>query len=453
MLMGRMILRHHEVGAREFAPDAMFGVKKTIHGDADFVTPCVDSSVLRDFRQAFSITRTTQPGLSVVVPWLDDEDSFSVDGLTKAIAAEYMLPILRGRLVIRVEDNTARHTLDREALLRSGQRWVDESSSELLTLGVFASRLDHATIVRVAPADQVNAPKWPDNPLSTKDIDASRERLESGAPVAFEVPLTVHPKAGTPSRAHFRVHLLRSSRDAISAHPVFVREDITVTGARGTRIPGYVALVTIDDGPLATLLGDAENPAHTEWRQNTRGFKEKYKYPRAFLDFVRNAPSNLYNALFEESAEDDHFALGSFFPDSLAERSARATGGTKKKQPILGGDIAPPPTIASRPRRHGLRQVDGGFEVTHGSPDAERPSQLLVRVAYDVRRGDPLKRYEPYDFDFSNSELTITSDGLRITMAHRNQLLAEVMSDTFLLRVTGFDSKRDLYVRVMLPEV
>lgn len=452
MLMGRMILRHHDVGGHEFVPDAMFGVKKTLHDDPDFVTPCLDPLVLRDFRQAFELKRTTQPGLSVVVPWLDDEDAFTLDGLTKAIAAEYMLPILRERLTVLVEDGTRHHKLDRTALLAPSQKWIDDSLSALLALGAFASQVGTKDVIHVASADQTNAPKWPERALEDDLIASSRERLESGGAVAFQVPLTVFPKGGTPGRSHLRVHFLEADSSVTTLSPVFVREDITVTGVKGTRIPGYVSLVTIDDGPLATLLGDAENPAHTEWRHNTGGFRDKYKYPKAFLDFVRQAPANLFNTLFKGSEEDDHFALGSFFPDPHSAGDPRAKGRGDRTRQRPGGVTAVLPEIGKTPRQHGLRQVEGGFEVTPGDAGAPRPSLIRVRAAYDVRRGDPLKRYERFDFDVSSSSMDVTYEGLRLKLANENELLAEVTSDDFRLRVIGFDSNRDLYVRVTLPE-
>lgn len=452
LLMGRMILRHHEVGAHEYVPDAMFGVKKLLHNDPDFVAPCTDARVHRDFRQTFSVTRTTQPGLSVVVPWLDDEDSFTLDALTKAIASEYMLPVLRGRLVVTIEDGSKRHKIDRDTLLKSSQKWIDESIADLLKLGIFASRLDARDVVQVSSPDQTNAPKWAEKALADDMIASSRARLEGGDPVAFEVPITVYPKQGAAGRSRLRVHMIEAGKEASSTSPVFVREDITVTGARGTRVPGYVSLVTIDDGPLATLLGDAENPAHTEWRHHTRGFREKYKYPKAFLTFVREAPHNVFSTIFKDSLEEDHFALGAFFPDVRADSDARAKGGDKKKRQKPGVDTDGPPKLEKKPRRHGLRQVDGGFEVTAGDPGAQRPSLIRIRAAYDVRRGDPLKRYEPYDFDFSSGTMNLDFEGLRIRIANENEVLAEVTSDVFRLRVTGFDSNRDVFVRVTLPE-
>ncbi len=452
LLMGRMILRHHDVGSHEYAPDAMFGVKKLIHNDPDFVAPCTDLSVHRDFRQAFSLTRTSQPGLSVVVPWLDDEESFTLVDLTKSIAAEYLLPVLRGRLIVTIEDGNKTHRVDRESLLKSSPRWMDDSIADLLKLGVFASHVDARDVIRVAPPDQANAPKWAQHALADESVQSARTKLESGEAVAFDVPITVHRKTGRAEKSQLRIHMIEADREATNTSPVFVREDITVTGARGTRVPGYASLVTIEDGPLATLLGDAENPAHTEWRPNTRGFKEKYRYAKAFLAFVREAPHNVYGTLFKSAIEDDAFALGTFFPDLRADDDARARGGQKKKRPKPGPDTDGPPSLESKPRRYRLRQVDGGFEVTPGDPEASRPSQIRVRAAYDVRRGDPLKRYEPYDFDLSSASMNVTCEGLTIKMIDKNEVVAEVKEDGFRLRVTGFDSNRDVFVRVTATE-
>ena len=46
-------------------------------------------------------------------------------------------------------------------------------------------------------------------------------------------------------------------------------------------------MVVIDEGELTTLIGDAENPAHTEWQKDSSKFRNKYKHGAKTLDFVK----------------------------------------------------------------------------------------------------------------------------------------------------------------------
>lgn len=451
LLMGRMLLPHHDVDGVTYLPDAIFGIRQTVDGDDQFVAPCTNLQIIQAFREAFSVERRNEPGLSIVVPWLDEEEVFTSNEVAGAVAAEYMLPILRGDLIVTVSDGVSMHRLDPAALLRPSQHWLDESLHSLVSLGQFASQVQPNDVIHVARAEQANAPKWPEHPLSAEAARSARDKLERGQPVAFQLPLIVTPKEGRPSPACFRVHFLEAETSATNA-PVFIREGITITNACGTKVPGLSCLVTIDDRALATLLGDAENPAHTEWRPNTRGFKQKYKYAKAYLDYVRGAPANLFKSLFGDELEEDRFALGTFFPDNRAVGDPRSDGGaTRNKKRTFAPPPGTPP-LPRKPRPYGLRKVSGGFEVTRGEPETERPAQLLIQAAYDVRQGDPLKRYEYFDFDFSSAEMLIHGEGVSLTRTDKNLIVARITADDFRIRVTGFDANRDVYVRVRVQE-
>ena len=444
MLMGRMILRHHRVGEHEYLPDAMFGISHTIEGDQEFVIPTEDDAFVDRFARAFGVTRSREPGLSVVVPWLDEDEHFTVDELACAIAAEYLLPILRSELVVRVSDGSRQHLLDRKEFHGGEPDWIDGGTKELLSLGRFAAAPEASRILSAAPPDQAQAPKWRDPALSEEDAIAAREALESGEAVAFDVPLKVLMKDGPSEKSGLRVHFQRSSYDG-QVKPVFVREGITVTSARGPRVSGYATLVTIDDGPLATLLGDSENPAHTEWRPNTKGFKQKYKYGKGSLDFVREVPSQLFSAIFSGPREDDQFALGAFFPADLpsADRGARGGRGKKTRQ---GGDVPPVPPIERRPKRLAIQQVNGGFEVRSGDPTAVPPEVVRIRAAYDLRGKNPLRRYRTFDFDFKSKEMTVEATGATVTSRSGNEIVASVEDVPFRIIVRGFDENRDVFV-------
>jgi hypothetical protein len=449
MFMGRIILRHHRVEGVEYVPDAFFGEARTVDGDEAFVAPCSDRAMIKTFCAAFGVTRTDQPGLSVVVPWLADDDDFTSDALIRAVTAEYLLPILREELVVTISSRDTAQRLDRAALLNEDAAWADDDLRPLLRLGGFAAGARSQFVLATASADTSSAPKWPDTPLASDDVRNSRASLERNEPLAVDVPIRVYLKNGSNSLSRLRVHLLATG-NSNSVAPVFVREGITISTAKGLRVPGYLALVTIDDSSLATLLGDAENPAHTEWRQNTRGFKEKYRFGKAYLDFVRNAPMALFRTLFEGDRDDDLFSLGAFFPDVSTEAD-RGGGVTRKQSPSGGGGVKVPP-ITRQPRSYSLVRIHGGFEVRPGDLAARRPGQLRIVAAYDVRRGNPLRQYEPFDFDFADRTMAVAAVGAEMERAEENELLVRVTADEFKISVTGFDVNRDVYVRVTSEE-
>jgi hypothetical protein len=450
MLMGRMILGHHPVDDIEYVPDAFFGVRKTVAGDPNFVIAVTDHATLARFRQVFHVSRDHEPGLSVVVPWLvdatEDLEQFEVQSLSRTVAAEYMLPILRGDLVVKISRGRETQRLDAVALNKADQPWIDDNVRTLLELGRFAANTPSDQIFRLEGADQSPSPKMPETPLASENLAAARTLLESGQAVAFDFPIRVHPKNVPSQLAVFRVHLLANSSSESEA-PVFVRDGITITNAKGPRVPEYASLVTVDDNPLASMLGDAENPAHTEWLTETRGFKDKYKYAAAFLRYVKHGPVDLFHLLFSGQREIDLFVLAEFFPDSELSETASQPGkaNTAEGRGVKDPPAPPPPP---KPRLYSLSRVAGGFQVRRGTIEGKTPHRLRIRIAYDVRTGNPLRKYAEFDFDVAAPPIDIVADGLSVLSYAANEIVAAPDRANFSLAVTGFDENRDLYVKV-----
>lgn len=89
LLMGQAVLKSHHIGDKYFSPDGYFGVH-----DGDFSLPLYDSNLLQQFRTDFHLQRTDEPGLSIVVPWYDEE--ITADLLLEAVLRQYYYPILAG---------------------------------------------------------------------------------------------------------------------------------------------------------------------------------------------------------------------------------------------------------------------------------------------------------------------------------------------------------------------
>ncbi len=75
-------------------------------------------------------------------------------------------------------------------------------------------------------------------------------------------------------------------------------------------------------------------------------------------------------------------------------------------------------------------------------------------MAYSIRSGNPLKKWNKADFEVDRAPITIGSDLKGITPLSRtaNQIEAQVTEPDFLLSVTGFDENRDLFVKVTVPQ-
>jgi hypothetical protein len=65
LLMGQSVLKTHKVANNYYSPDGYGGDR----GADGLILPLSDASTLNEFMRDFRLSRTTEPGLSVVVPW------------------------------------------------------------------------------------------------------------------------------------------------------------------------------------------------------------------------------------------------------------------------------------------------------------------------------------------------------------------------------------------------
>jgi hypothetical protein len=106
------------------------------------------------------------------------------------------------------------------------------------------------------------------------------------------------------------------------------------------------------------------------------------------------------------------------------------------------------PELPTTVRRYSVTQTDDGFRVA-SLPEADRPDRILVRAAYNVRRGNPFKKYDTADFRFNSGSrsLNIRHRGCDLDVREDNRIELCPTEDEFELVVEGFDPNRDLIIR------
>lgn len=446
LLLGRSILKSHEASGVRCVPDGYFGKTKQMDGGR-LIVPIEEADFLDHFRRTFGLSRGTEPGLSLVVPWYDPE--ITSDRLLEAAVRDWFFSILSGELTVTVDNRN----LDAGSLDEHVARLPPQLRAELdplLSLTRFAlSDAGQAPIV-LPPADTVNAPKWHDAMLPETVAIQLRLALDAELPVAVRLPLRVKRKRAAHVDSWLDIFLVRDS-GADDGRPVFVREGVIVTDAKGGRARQYRSLVVIQDAGLADLLGDAENPSHTEWRADTGNFKEKYTNGPGYLTFVKQCVAELIQrvqATEDDTAPDlliDLFSL----PEAREDRPTRLAPG----EPRPGQEPEPPPDIpiSRKAAQYRVTRVAGGFTLTRGGPEAPTPAELVVTVAYDVRRGNPFKKYDPEDFRLFANPIVVSGEhrGLVQVDASGNSAHLRVTDPDFRITITGFDTRRDLIVRVV----
>jgi hypothetical protein len=68
-------------------------------------------------------------------------------------------------------------------------------------------------------------------------------------------------------------------------------------------------------------------------------------------------------------------------------------------------------------------------------------------MAYEVRSGNPFKKYTPLDFEVSRDPIHVRAEGVKLMLCRENTIVIEVVRPDFNLTVNGFDTRRDLRVR------
>ena len=443
LLLGQSVLKVHEMAGSRKYPYGYFGKVNPTDG---FALPFTDEATLGQFRKDFHLSRMTESGLSVVVLFPDPE--ITETGILKAVLRQYFYPIMKGVLCVSVTKNGAEVEVN-EATLVALVESMDESFraeiEPMLKLAKWSLSVDAPTIAKEpTPA---YAPKWETNSIPADIISILRPEFEKGSRLAFEVPVTVKCNDLAEQQSFFRVFLERDI-DMQSHRPMFVREGLIISDAVKTKIRGVRALVVAEDKPIATLLGDSENPAHTEWQSRSAHFKDRYRHGTSTLSYVKNSVGSIVQMLTMSSDEQDFSALADvfFLPVPPTPEEKRKSEKTKPKPGPKPPIDDPPDTPEPRPLR--ITRVDGGFTVVA----VKAVSSAHVTAAYEVRRGNAFNRYHPADFEFGQKPIAIKTEETEVIETKYNRLIVGPLKEGSRLTVTGFDSARDLAVRVSVEE-
>lgn len=443
LLLGQSVARVHRIGDRRHYPYGYFGLF-----EGDFAMPVEGCQVLERFTEDFALARGDDAGLSVAIPFPSPE--ITPDAIVPSILRHYFLAIMDGALRVEVVEGGSTRTLDEATLPELAARHHAPRGRTLGGLFELAQWM-----LRKAPGERVEldappereAPRWADERVSPEQVGALREKLESGRPLAVRVPVRVKPAAGEPVLSHFDLVLQRD--DALDrAEEHFVREYITVTGVRGGLPRGYRCILAVHDRPLATLLGDSENPAHTEWQERSPLFRDRYRHGPFTLRYVRNAPRELLRLLTRPAEGRDHSLLRELFSLEL-DAAEQALDSTPADAPGNGESAGPDAPAGPGGREAGFRldRLPGGFRITGAAEDNAPPAAIVVEVAYEVRRGNPFAQYQSFDFELDRAPISVLAANAELDELGGNRLLLRPKGPDFGLVVTGFHVARDLRVR------
>lgn len=463
-LMGECVLKiHKDESGRKINPYGYFG-EFTDERDLYFPIPSELSSNQSVFERLFNLERTdsngiAQSGLSIVIPFPQDEISFRE--IVKGVIVQYFYPILSGDLHVEILDGDSDEVFDirRDTISEAVEKVVfseeegesKESLKRLFELAKWAIAINPDDTISLSKPAIGNTPVWKKEWFLRDGVDeiikSKIDSFDRGERVSFRVPVKVHQDDLEPVMSSFKVFLEKDSK-LNEAESHFVRAGITITGVQKPKRKDLRVLVVIEDASLQKLLGDAENPAHTEWQKDSSHFKNKYVDGEKVIAFVSAAPSKLYEWLMVPVSGVDKNILRDIFyiedTDSQADTDDTGEG--------EGGEDSP---VAPRPEPDGstakfiIRRVQGGFVISANPNSVSVPQKINVQMAYLVPKGNPLKKYRRFDFDFRNDSMKIVKSGAEYVVIDSNEIDLSILNADFNVEICGFDTQRDIYIKAV----
>jgi hypothetical protein len=454
LLMGRSVLHFPVTEQEAYDPRGWFGRPEDNEPGA-LIMPVAKAETLDQFCADFHLSRKEGPGFSLVIPL--PKETLTHDAVVTAVVKNYFHAVLTGKLEVRVRDGDEEETvINASTIDELAQRFVPKEGpglARIFELAKWGHGLPKDEYMELGEVGQ-QPPVWSPEvfaPVSDSH-DELRERFQSGERLAFRLPIAVkRVKADSIKTSVANVYLVRvsgaDSGDETRGRTVFVREGMAVPMVRLSHERTVRALLVVDTQPLSALLGDAENPMHTDWVQRNDKLLERNTNGPATVSYVKNAVREITRWLTEvQDQKREDLLMDLFYVEEPGpgtdveeeqEEDAKKKRRKKKKR-------VKPPKGPKAPTPYRVKQIEGGFEVT---PVEEllAPPQIVIRAAYDVRDSNPFEAYRPHDFVIGSGELKVEVKGADC-IADLNTLIITVKKQDFRVTVTGFDGRRDLRV-------
>jgi hypothetical protein len=286
------------------------------------------------------------------------------------------------------------------------------------------------------------APHWTPECIPQATVAQLRPAVAAGEIVRIQCPTRVRKKGSTTEQSSFDL-VFRRDPDRTDCSLSFIRQGILVSGVKYRKETGLHGLAIIDDGPLATFLGDAENPAHTDWQST---LAKQYSYNAATIKYVTESFGFILGHIREANETPDPLATIDLFYDTDDREDSPKVKPKKKvgKNTTIDDKPKPPPP---KPKWHRLERIEGGFSLRPGP--GPKPAACRIEMAYDTARGNPFEKYDLNDFALERrGDLVVESEGMYLHDYSRNVIVADLGDEPFVLSVTGFDPHRDVVVNV-----
>ena len=315
IVMGQAVLKIHEFEGEEWKSDGFWCQGK----DEDEIPLPVESSAeVEQFQREWKLTRTDEPGLSIVVPYVVN---LTGESIFQAVAINFFDLILRRKLVVEINAPNfgfvplTDETIDDECrkIEWKGTKAQKRHAPPPI---VFARNCltirEKATVSKLwGKGRNISEEKLTFDP---KDLETLQAEFKKGKLVAARIHIYLPKKDGEDCSDSFYVFLQKEEQKLPDSY--YIREGMTITKINSTRARNNQTrgMVYVVKGPLASLLGDTEGPAHEDWLKSAERPDKTWKRGwKGRVEFVKKIIDEFYGIVSPPIEKADYDLLSEYF--------------------------------------------------------------------------------------------------------------------------------------------
>jgi len=432
LLQGQISLRPHRIGSEIYDAYGLW-----YDDSRGTLLPFIDKAAAR-FAHDFDLQRGKEPGLSLVIPYPDDD--LSPDAIVKAVIENTFHQIITGHLIVQVDDTV----IDPNTI----SRLADQAGLHKLKAAMaLSAEVKRNKFPIYSPRPETTAHRLKPEHFSNAQLEELRKRWADGDIVAVDLPVRIAKKGAKSEMGSVNLYLRREQNSELRKE-TYVRGRVTVRLRPIANRTNCVSLLVANPGIASTFLGDAEPPAHDHWYINR--VKPFYQQPERALRRILYSLRDLLDLL--EEGEGDRPIKDAFLEYLWAVRPVVDEDDDRPPPP---SPRSPPITIPpSAPVPHKLRRIEGGFAYAYQPEDPAAEDADGARIVASYRRRTGKKAVKSVKFHDFNHELSIEETGAgsaeldQVAEPRRVLFSLRNISPGYELRVTGFDTNRDLELRL-----
>ncbi len=327
---------------------------------------------------------------------------------------------------------------------RQGQRELAD------TIALASWAIDEGVSQTQVRTSSTGSSRWDDDTtIPEDDLEKLIEWDTAFKPFSISVPVKVGRKSSGYALSSFKVYGKRVPYQT-RRRSYLVRQGISVSGQCATNPPHRIFLIVVDQGSLAELMADAENPSHTHF-ERTDAVKENYQWgAMSTIRFATNTPAAIARLL---DAKDEDSAA-SLFNDIFWKVPVANVAPPKKRRRRKvvpeGESEQTTRKVSSNPRPFTIQRHSSGFRLIDNDERKRDIERITVKAGFECSRGDPIKRHSKFDFDFQSldaSGLSVDPTLCEYEVVSHNEIRLTDIKDGFAFQIHGFDNNRDLTVR------